>query len=176
MKPLGSVLLFISVAALLFGFTMDTSVSTGLGTRVNNIGLMSDRQNIIILGGALLIAGSLLLALSSRNSAAVPENSPDHRRCPSCAEMVRNEAKVCRFCQHSLPSLQDIAEKEAAERRALDEARIQGEHALKVAEEKLPKGTCPNCKASIPLVSTECKHCKANFGIGSAWRVTPDEV
>ena len=173
MKPLGIALLLAAVAALLLGFTMDTSVSTGLGGRVNNLGLMSERQNIIILGGALLVAGALLLALSSRSNEAVSEASTLHRKCPSCAEMVKKDAKICRFCQRELPSLSELASREAAERKSLEEARQHSELALKQAEDKLPQGTCPNCRMSIPLVSLECSHCRASFEPGSAWRILP---
>lgn len=36
-----------------------------------------------------------------------------------------------------------------------------------------PKGQCPNCETIIPLYSESCAKCKAAFGVGSAWRVTP---
>jgi hypothetical protein len=32
------------------------------------------------------------------------------RQCPSCAEMVKREAKVCRFCQRDLPEPEPIAQ------------------------------------------------------------------
>jgi hypothetical protein len=37
----------------------------------------------------------------------------------------------------------------------------------------VPEGTCPNCKATIPLASEDCPKCKANFSIGSSWKVQP---
>ncbi len=36
-----------------------------------------------------------------------------------------------------------------------------------------PKGTCPNCDATIPLDSETCPKCKAVFGPGSAWQIRP---
>ena len=36
-----------------------------------------------------------------------------------------------------------------------------------------PMGTCPNCHTAVALASKECPSCKALFGVGSAWRVTP---
>lgn len=172
-KPFGVLLCFVAFLAIAFGFAYDTSVSTGLGGRVHNIGLMNDRQNILIVGGAMLIAGALLLAISTRSKTEVTENAPGFRRCPSCAEMVKNEAKVCRHCQRDLPSLTEIRAREEAERQQLAEAKQMKGEAARQAEEGLPKGTCPNCKETIPLVSAQCKHCGASFEQGSAWRVLP---
>lgn len=173
MKPFGILLCLGAVLALIFGLTYDTSVSTGLGGRVHNIGLMNDRQNIIIVGGAMLVAGALLLALSTRAAAQIAQGTEGYRQCPSCAEMVKNEATVCRYCQRDLPSLSELRAKEEADRQKLAELKqLQGE-AARQAEERLPKGICPNCKDTIPLASLECKHCRASFDQGSAWRVLP---
>jgi len=173
MKPFGVLLCIVAFLAIAFGFMYDTSVSTGLGGRVHNIGLMNDRQNILIVGGAMLIAGSLLLAISTHSKTEVAENTPGYSRCPSCAEMVKNEAKVCRHCQRDLPSLTEIRAQEEAERQQLAEATQLGGEAARQAEERLPKGTCPNCKETIALASAECKHCGARFEQGSSWRVLP---
>lgn len=35
------------------------------------------------------------------------------------------------------------------------------------------KGRCPNCEEVIPLSSTSCPKCRANFAAGSAWKVAP---
>lgn len=40
-------------------------------------------------------------------------------------------------------------------------------------DERQPKGTCPSCKAIIPLASEECSKCKALFGPDSSWSVKP---
>ena len=68
MKAIG--ILFIIIGALLgiHALTMDVTVavdysggnSLGLPERVNNIGLMSDRQNYLIFGGILLVIGLIL--------------------------------------------------------------------------------------------------------------------
>ena len=34
-------------------------------------------------------------------------------------------------------------------------------------------GRCPSCKATIPLIASECPKCHALFGVGSAWKVRP---
>ena len=40
------------------------------------------------------------------------------------------------------------------------------------AYEALPKGTCPNCDAVVPLAAEKCK-CGANFTARDGWRVLP---
>ena len=51
----------------------DVSVSTGYGQRVANLDLMQQRQNLLILGGVILIVGVLILLLGRRSST---DNSP----------------------------------------------------------------------------------------------------
>jgi hypothetical protein len=49
-----------------FFFGFDTSVESGLG-RVNNLGLMADRQNGILIGLGLAIVGTIMLVIGSRD-------------------------------------------------------------------------------------------------------------
>lgn len=173
MKSLGTLLFIGALVALGIGFTYETTVATGMGGRVHNIGLISEKQNIFILGGALLVAGALLLVLSGRGQAPSSDVGSGYRKCSSCAELVKDEAKVCRYCQRDLPSSSELEAQTRADRERLIEARsLQGE-AARQAEERLPQGVCPNCHETITLASAECKHCKAAFGPGSAWRVLP---
>ena len=67
MQTLGAVLLIAGIAlAAYFFLAFDASVESGYG-RVNNIGLMADRQNGIIIGIGLGVAGTIMLAIGSRN-------------------------------------------------------------------------------------------------------------
>lgn len=38
-----------------------------------------------------------------------------------------------------------------------------------------PMGTCPNCSALISLAAQDCPKCNASFGVGSAWKIVPQE-
>lgn len=44
---------------------MDTTVPTGIGGRVHNIGLLSDRQTYLFVSGILLLVGSVLFGFST---------------------------------------------------------------------------------------------------------------
>lgn len=116
MKTIGVIVLVGGVLAFLVGFSMDTTVAAGYGLRrVHNIGLMNDRQNLIIFAGVLAVIGTLLFALAGKNKqpSPIPEGSSSPstgtRKCPFCAEFVKTEAVVCRFCQKDLPPISEIA-------------------------------------------------------------------
>jgi RNA polymerase subunit RPABC4/transcription elongation factor Spt4 len=172
MRTFGVLLCIGALIALVLGFSFDTSVSTGLG-RVHNLGLMNEKQNIIIVGGAMLIAGALLLAITGREQSQPLSSEAGYRKCPNCAEFVKSEAKVCRFCQRELPSLLEIEALEEADRKRLADSQARAAEEARQIEDRLPKGVCPNCDAIIPLSSLKCKHCDAHFGPGSAWSVLP---
>jgi hypothetical protein len=68
MRTLGIIILIIGIVLGIYALSMDTSVqvnydgnSFGLPERVNNIGLMNTKQNLIIVAGVLSIIGTLIL-------------------------------------------------------------------------------------------------------------------
>jgi hypothetical protein len=99
----------LSGSVYFYGF-FDTSIEVPtreiLGTtigggRVNNLGLMQDRQNGIIFGFGAAIVGGLLMFVGRDRTKTLAD---DERKCPFCAEHVKAEAKVCRYCHKELPS------------------------------------------------------------------------
>lgn len=64
MRTTGKVVLVVGCAMAAYALLLfDPTVSNGDGGRVNNIGLLQDRQNLLIAGCAALIAGVLMLVL-----------------------------------------------------------------------------------------------------------------
>lgn len=99
MKYVGIIMFAAGVILFCFAFTMDTSVEVnyssgnkhGLPDRVNNIGLMADKQNYIILSLVLIVLGAIT---------AVTFDAKPEKICPKCAEKVKRDAKICRFCSN----------------------------------------------------------------------------
>jgi len=96
MRALGVISLAVGALMLLGALVMDVSVPSGLG-RVNNIGLMAERQNYIIIGGILLIAGLIVFTLGRRQPAQ-GQSELDTHPCPMCAEAIKKAAVKCKHC------------------------------------------------------------------------------
>jgi flagellar basal body-associated protein FliL len=111
MKKIGIIVLIIGLVGLALALGMDTSVATGHNyDRVHNIGLMSDKQNYLFVSIALAVVGVVLLALGIKNGTSqgfliqTSANQLD-RACPYCAEQIKSQAVVCRYCGKDVEAL-----------------------------------------------------------------------
>lgn len=77
MKAVGIVILILGMIGAVASMVMDVSVATSGGMRVNNIGLMADRQNYLIISGFIAIAGLLLALFGDRVNFKSSENNHD---------------------------------------------------------------------------------------------------
>lgn len=109
MKGFGTFALIVGICWVVFALSMDVSVSTGMG-RVNNLGLMADRQVHAIVGGMIALAGLVMLILGGKVSASAPSAlaEMDTRHCPLCAETIKNAAVKCKHCGAEIEAVSRI--------------------------------------------------------------------
>lgn len=97
-KGFGTFAIFVGICWLIFALGMDVSVATGSGGRVNNLGLMADRQVHTIVGGMITLAGLLMVLLGGKGAATPVRAETDTRPCPLCAETIKRAAVKCKHC------------------------------------------------------------------------------
>jgi len=133
-----------------------------------------------------VVSDAVNLAQTSSEKTSAPEKGnteirslvlPTERLCPHCAETIKSEAKICRFCQRDVPEDPEYSRISELMRlqkmRSAEEQEIQQREIRRLAEIEAAKvkGKCPNCSAKINADSGECPNCKADFSEGSAWKI-----
>lgn len=118
MRTTGILGLLLSILVIFGSLSMDTSVPTGNGNRVVNIGLMRDQSNYLNMGFVLFIGSIILVAVGGRkekdttpNKHIPPKNpltvkgkkAPPHTGyvCPNCGNNTDPHADECSMCHAS---------------------------------------------------------------------------
>ncbi|MCJ1881135.1 zinc ribbon domain-containing protein [Pseudomonas nitroreducens] len=116
MRKFGIVAIVVGIIVIISALGMDVSVATGMGGRVNNLGLMADRQNYTILGGLFVMAGILMAIFGGKSQSNVATSgaaSAGERQCPFCAETIKAQAIKCKHCGSEVDPIQsDLAKAE----------------------------------------------------------------
>lgn len=110
MKIIGYIAIAIGIIFAVSALFMDVTVAAGDGYRVNNIGLMSSRQNYMIFGGFVAIAGLIITLVGDKFKA-----SATSVKCPYCAESISAEAVKCKHCGSEVTSSSGIGTAEKTE-------------------------------------------------------------
>ncbi len=111
MRGFGIFAAVIGMIAVIGAMAMDVSVSTGMGGRVNNIGLMAQQQNYLIVGGLMAMAGLMMIIFGGRKQITPQQisslmESRDSRPCPYCAEPIKHAAIKCKHCQADVAAVE----------------------------------------------------------------------
>jgi hypothetical protein len=119
MRLIGILLVITGTIWAICTFNMKTTVKNGgemVGSgiystyipkqEIHNLELADKRRNHLLGAGVLFLSGTLLFGLeSSQSRKGSPSNhsgSNQDRTCPFCAEAIKAEAKICRFCSKEL--------------------------------------------------------------------------
>jgi hypothetical protein len=113
MKQLGIVLILLGIVGLIYFQTaFDTSVTvdykgtgyskpSGFPDRVNNIGLMQDKQNYTIISLGSAIIGLILFLAGNRNKKAEDENEDDtYENETEETKTISDDTYYCKKCGH----------------------------------------------------------------------------
>ena len=139
-KGLFLIALIIFVASLFIPFIRKT-----IGLLLIILGTIGSLSFIgALLGIPMIIFGGILLFIGDKSPNVIIENknvisSENERRieCPFCSELIKETAKICRYCGRDLPE----------------------NHLQKI----IKRFTCPNCKRVVPSNLDYCPHCKVEL-------------
>lgn len=162
MKKIGIVVFVFGLICLFAALSMDTSVSA-FGGRVNNLGLMNDKQNYLLVSVAVTIMGVIVWVFGGRStrqedsSQGSPKISdPDQvtRTCPFCAEQIKAKAIVCRYCNREVKPIDvevlDQSNKAANTEMAKGQLSAGLGSAFDVIRDVVEKATRELLKLNIP--------------------------
>jgi hypothetical protein len=101
------------VAALIWGILYDQAHNLEhLAGHSDSQQSLKDNAPLYALLGGIIAGGILLALLTSGGSSSSPNpiaksatTASDETKCPFCAEMIKRDAKICRYCGREIPNI-----------------------------------------------------------------------
>ena len=121
MRGFGILVVIVGLGGMLYALGMDTSVSVSdvdiphelrpyvpSAMRVNNLGLMQQRQNYLMVGGVAAVIGAIFVAVGFIAGVKHSEQHPPDQSatflCPQCNRTIYNRVPECPWCKRALSS------------------------------------------------------------------------
>jgi hypothetical protein len=147
MKYFGILIFFAGILLCGYALNMDTSVAVnnrgnifGLPDRVNNLGLMQDKQNYLILSGILILAGLVMFVAAKPKNKKLSKNQYSHFELAKKAE-YKGEYKEA--IHHYVECLFEIEKQFTPSSKKRKQEKLETIESLRVKIEKL--------KAKLPI-------------------------
>jgi uncharacterized membrane protein len=105
-KIFGIFVILIGIGIGYYAFIMDTTVKVnyskgnnmGLPERVNNLGLMSDKQTYLIISAFLIIGGSMLVAIAANSTNSTKKTEKDRNYEKNSSIETTSAPSYCSNC------------------------------------------------------------------------------
>jgi hypothetical protein len=131
MKTIGIILLSIGIILGIYALTMDVSVKVdypggnpyGLPDRVNNLGLMNDRQNYSIFAGVLSIIGIVLVLIPKKRQPKTEEH--EYKKHQELAKKAEYKGQISEAIDHYMDALYHLENDYQNLSKKKDEARLK---------------------------------------------------